>query len=326
MHTNNFTYKNIREFQPGDSICLHISQAGGMPSLTAECEFISFAKGKVTAKVRSVDTNPSLYERKIADGWVETIALDRCSLYGEVPGDSHAMFHRFDPIGHVGYESAEEHLMAVPGEHPSYGMLSISRRSSSQASPCFGSPILHQNTISLKISKASLKRSLHEDRYFAEGQLIEVEMTPQQFADMLTSPNTCGTPVTIKYIERERMEECPFVSKLDQFETELKSKVKTTFAETKRKMGTISAMLSSGKPVGKKDRDHIESLLRSISQEVESNFPFLQSQLIEEMGKVVGEAKSAIAAFLQEQVKAHGLPSHVDMPILLEAPQPEPKE
>lgn len=314
----NLTYKNIRDFLPGESICLHIPQSGGMGALTTECEFIAFEKGKVTGKVLSVNTNPELYKRKIDEGWIETVALNKCSLYGKIPGESHPHYHWFDPIGHAAYESAEERHLSVPEEHPSYGMLSISRRYGGGATPCFGSPILHQHKISLKISKASLQRSLHEDSFYPKTQLIEVEMTPQQFADMLTSPNTSGTPVTIKYVGHEPMEECPFVSKLDQFESELKSKVKTTFAETKRKMANISEIINSGKPLGKKDREHVEKLLASINMEVESNFPFLQSQMIEEMGKVVGEAKAAIGAFLQERVKSLNLPSDTSAPILLE--------
>jgi hypothetical protein len=319
----NLTYKNIRDFQPGDSIYLHLPSERGMSKITALCEFISFEKGLVEGKVIEIETNASIYKQKIKEGWTPTVNLRNCSLWGQSPGENHPIHHWFDPIGHAAYKTAEERHMGVPKEHPSYGMISITHEHSSRPEACFGSPILHRHPIALKISQASLERELHEDRYHANKAIIEVEMTPQQFADMLTSPNTGGTPVTIKSLQGEMMEECPFVSKLEQFETELKERVKTTFAETKRKLNTITEMLEGTKPPGKKDKEHIKTLIDSISQSVEANFPFIQTQMIEEMGKVVGEAKASITAFLQEQVKAQGLPSHTHMPILLEAPQPK---
>lgn len=315
----NLTPKNIKEFQPGDSICLHLTEySGGMRHNTVEGEFISYEKGYVTAKIVSADGNPDLYKHKIATGWIEKIKLRSCSLYGKGPNDEHNHYHYFDPLGYAVYESAEERHLRVPEKHPSYGMVSINRTQSSHPTPCFGSPILHRHTMRLKISKARLHRSHHEDRFYPDDTLIEVEMTPQQFTDMLTTPNSMGTPVTIRQINQESVETTPFISKLDQFETELKEKVKSTHADTKRKMRNIAEMLTSEKALGKKDREHMVKLIESINMEIENNFPFLQSQMIEEMGRVVGEAKASISAFLQDQRRAQGLPDTVHLPILLE--------
>lgn len=310
---SNLSLKNIKDFQPGDSLYLHLQ------GLTLEAEFIAFENGKITAKVLESTTNNSTYKHRIAQGWIETVKLHACSLFGQEPNGERAFHHYFDPLGYAIYESPEQRHLRVPENHPSYGMVSISRVSSSGPVTCFGSPILHNHTMRLRVHSASLKRSLHEDRYFAGNQFIEVEMTPQQFTDMLTSPNTQGTPVTIKYLNKEEVGPTPFLSKLDQFETELKEKVRATHSDTKRKMGNIAEILQAGKPIGKKDKEHIMDLIDSINMEVESNFPFLQSQMIEEMGRVVGEAKASIGYFLSEQRKALGLPESVSMPILLEA-------
>ena len=316
----NLSFKNIREFEPGDTLYMHLSEySGGMRHSVVMAEFISFEKGIVTGKIIEVEKDASGYKKqRIEEGWIEKTRLGSCSLYGKGANEDHEFFHYFDPIGHAIYNTAEERHLRVPKEHPSYGTLSINRVTSSNSTPCFGSPILHNHTIRLKINKAELNRSLHEDRFFPREQMIEVEMTPQQFAEMLTSPNSMGTPVTIKAVNRESVEETPFISKLDQFETELKEKVKSTHSETKQKLANIAELLNSGKPVGKKDREYINKLISSINQDVESNFPFLQTQMIEEMGRVVGEAKAQIQQTIKAQAKAYGLPDNYQPPTLLE--------
>lgn len=322
---DNLTFKNIKDFQAGDPIYLHHSSySGGMINKVLLCEFVSFEKGKVTGKVISVDSNPSLHKHKIEEGWFESVRLQACSLYGKGPNDNHSFYHFFDPLGYAIYENYEERHMRVPEKHPSYGMVSISRCSSSHPTACFGSPILHQHTMRLRIHTAKLERSLHRDSYFTDKEIIEVEMTPQQFTDMLTNPNSSGTPITIKHLNHEIVEPTPFLSKLDQFESELKEKIKSMHSETKQKLNSINELLQK-KSLTNKDREHINREIQGINQEVESNLPFLQSQMIEEMGKVVGEAKGAITNFLQEECQRKGLPPSTNLPLMLETPTDSPK-
>lgn len=80
-------------------------------------------------------------------------------------------------------------------EHPSYGILRLSRSNiSGEGVALFGSSILHNNTIRLSISKGWEERQGNEDRYYPmeslKNEYIEVEMSYNQFADMITSLNS----------------------------------------------------------------------------------------------------------------------------------------
>lgn len=68
-------------------------------------------------------------------------------------------------------------------EHPSYGLLQISRMTSNFSESLFGSSIKHQHTIVLRVNKARKHRSLSRDWYM-EGGLphVEIEMSAAQFA------------------------------------------------------------------------------------------------------------------------------------------------
>jgi hypothetical protein len=85
--------------------------------------------------------------------------------------------------------------------HESYGMVEISRYTCNPPQNFFGSSVKHHSGISLRIHKAIKRRSLAEDRYFAHGTIIEVDMSAAQFADMVCSPNIGdGVPCTLKFI------------------------------------------------------------------------------------------------------------------------------
>jgi len=309
MATPNISLKNIREFTSDDTIYLRQPLGRGQTHAVL-CQFVSFEKGKVTAKSVAPMRHNGEHE-------TFTVKLENCALYGASQGASHNRYHWFDPTGFAAYESPEARHLSVPKTHPSYGVLSICKQSCSGNEALFGSPILHRNVIAIKIAPAELDRSLHEDRIFGRNNgLIEVHVSPQQFADILTSPNSTGTPVTIRQVNGESVEPCPFVSKLEQFDVELDNKIKATHHETNQAIKTSCAMIEESK-LPKKDKEHIIRALQSINQQVESNLPFLQSQLAEEMTKIVGEGKAAISQYLAQEARAMGLPVPT-MPLALD--------
>lgn len=308
--THNLTPKNIREFTPEDTIYIHKPNANGKGmSVLFLCSFVSFEKGRVTGKVLSTDSSYESRKLQIEEGLFESAPLDQCSLYGvSDPDENHAHHHYFDPTGHAFHETPEIRHLRVPKEHPSYGMVSISKVQSSHPRSCFGSPLLHRGTVRLYIHKAELKRSLHEDRFFAKERIMELEMTTAQFAEMLTSPNTQGTPVTIIAREGETQEPCPFVSKIEQFESELRGKIQKITQEANTSMETLNTLVQDSK-LSKKEKEHIAGKLRMLRQEVESNLPFLFQQMAEEMGNVIQNAKTEILNYHNESAKAKGLPA-----------------
>lgn len=77
----------------------------------------------------------------------------------------------------------------------------------------FGSSIKHHDIITLRISPAYMDRDLNYDRYYAENHpYIEINMSQSQFAQAITSLNMgAGVPVTLRQINGEYIEPCPFV-------------------------------------------------------------------------------------------------------------------
>lgn len=311
----NLSTKNIKDFKPKDIIYIRITENPQYPKV-ALCEFIKLEKNRVHGKVLRTDMSKETESYRINRGWEISATIENCALYGQDEEMQHNRFYWFSPTGVAFTESPEDVAPKMPEEHPSYGTLSISKVTKSHAAPCFGSPILVNSVIHLSLCTAKISRSLHNDNIYANEEIVRVEMTPQQFSDMLTSPNSgSGTPVTITRLLGKGVEDTPFVSKLEQFQGELKEKIKGINHKTKTLTEEFTELIERSK-LAKKEKEYMLKLLDSLNMEVESNLPFLTSQLGEEMDKVVGEAKSAINSYLETQARIRNIPLTDATPIL----------
>lgn len=196
-------------------------------------------------------------------------------------------------------------------EHPSYGILHISRTSGgTSAIRLFGSPLAtHYGTIRLTISKGKWSHGLHYDRYFGMNkEFIEIEMSAAQFADAITSLNIgSGTPCTIRYVDGKRVENPPehateaehirenFEGSLDKY----KEKARTYRKKIEELTGKLSA----------KAKEEIRVALDVMEQQLGSNVPFVVKQFQEATTRITTAAKAEVEAFVTGVVRAAGLQS-----------------
>jgi len=196
-------------------------------------------------------------------------------------------------------------------EHPSYGILHISRTmGSTSAIRLFGSPLAtHYGTIRLSISKAKWIHGLHHDRYFGMNkEHIEIEMSAAQFADAITSLNIgSGTPCTIRRVNHERVPDPPdFATEAefirDNFENSL-GKFAAKMSKYRTRIEELTSKLSQ------KAKDEIRIALDVIEQQLNSNVPFVMKQFQEATTRVTTAAKAEVEAFVTSAVRAAGLQS-----------------
>ena len=215
-------------------------------------------------------------------------------------------------------------------EHPSYGMLQISRMNGgSSAIRLFGSPLAtHYGTIRLSISKGKWSHGLHYDRYFGMSKdFIEVEMSAAQFADAITSLNIgSGTPCTIRYVQGERIPEPPDHPTeaqhiRDNFENSL-DKYKAKTHEYRQRIEELTSKLSS------KAKEEIRVALDVMEQQLASNVPFVVKQFQEATTRVTTSAKAEVEAFVTGAVRSAGLQAIAEgrLPSLLPSGNTKPDD
>jgi hypothetical protein len=215
-------------------------------------------------------------------------------------------------------------------EHPSYGMVQISRITGGSGSrQLFGSPLAnHYGTIRLSIGSAKWIHSLNHDRYHGSlrGEHVEIEMSAAQFADMITSLNVgSGTPCTVRYIGGKRVPDPPDYATeaqhiRDNFEGTLGKYAEKAHTYRKR-IEELTSKLST------KARDEIRVALDVMEQQLTSNVPFVVKQFQEATTRITTAAKAEVDAFVTGVVRAAGLQSIAEgrLPSLLPGAS-DPKE
>lgn len=190
-------------------------------------------------------------------------------------------------------------------EHESFGMIEIHRTQGGYPY-LFGSSIPHNNKVSITIKHAEMERHLNSDHYYGRRQIVEIEMSPTQFAEAITNMNTSGVPCTIRYIEGKRMENCPFVGKREQFADEFEDKMRRIAKE----LDTLSELAQALTQTKAPNKDQKEAILKEVERirmEIGDNLPFTYRMFNEQMDKTVLEAKGEFEAMVQHTITSLGL-------------------
>lgn len=196
-------------------------------------------------------------------------------------------------------------------EHPSYVMVGISRIQGG-VGRLFGSALPNHNmAMRLRVTPAVREHSLSRDWYHAKclAPIIEVDLSPAQFAEMITSMNIgSGVPATLRRHNEERIENPPDDHKLEN------EKVREGFAKKAKDVSRAAAeseakvkALLDKKTISKADREEILGVFAKFRMEVGSSMPFILESFEEATEKVVTTAKAEIDAFVTHSVVAEGL-------------------
>lgn len=180
------------------------------------------------------------------------------------------------------------------------GMVSWSRLSGG-ARPMFGTEIKTSNPIRLEICHAEECRDLSKNWYFPRKQIVEIELSPIQWAEFLTSGNTSGVPCTIKRIDGERMSEPKDTEIFNDYNEE----VEEDFDKFKEIEDIIKGAIDSKKPMGMKD---LSSLLNKIHNAM-ANVDFVKDSFKEDMNEIVTKAKAEFNAYAENRIHEIGIES-----------------
>lgn len=179
------------------------------------------------------------------------------------------------------------------------GMISWSKSYNASPRNLFGTEIKTDNPITLRISKAEETRNLSRDWYHPLGQIVEIEMSPIQWAEFLTSGNTSGVPCTIRYIGGQRM---PNPKETEIF-NDYNEEVEEHFDKFKEIEDVVKSAIDSKKPMGLKD---LNSLLCKIHNAI-SNVDFVKDSFKEDMNIIVGKAKIEFNAYVENRIHEIGI-------------------
>lgn len=304
---DNLNEKAIWDFNKEDTIYISQKVKSTGNKHTFLCQFERLVRNTVYGKV--LQTNKGTEWDGIKVGDIIYANIKDCALYGNGvgDGDNHSHYHWFNPIGYAYKDKGFEKIDEVK-EHPSFGVIGISRRSSSGVTPLFGSNIQHQHTFTLTIKTAENNRHLNNNWYHGKKQLIEVELSGSQFIELITSLNMGdGVPCTIRNFNGHEFPDPPYENPIDLFQKEFSSQMKNLGKECSSVVEDCVKMLKEKQSIGKADREFIVSAINKLVSTISSTVPFVSQQFNESMEKTVNQAKSEIETFVTSKIMALGI-------------------
>lgn len=304
----NLCTKKITEFTTDDTIYIQVME--GDMSRTYLCKFIEYDPRNASVIGEIIDVTEDYMKDKI--GKQIRAKLHNCGLFGNAVENSDRAYYRWFDSSLYAMHPLEEHKITENGltipKHPSYGIARFSRVNHSGRVPLFGSSIQHGNTITLTISKASHERDLSHDWYHTRDEMIEIEMSNNQFGELISSFNYgSGVPVTIKRLNHERMPDPPFLSKIDLFKGEFKNQMHNYAIDVQSGFEAAMDILKNKPNIGKGDREVIISAFEKVISKLKSSLPFINNSFHDAMDKAVVEAKGEIEAHFERYIREKGL-------------------
>lgn len=193
-------------------------------------------------------------------------------------------------------------------EHPACGMIRASRTTSSGGKTLFGSELKHRDTITLAIATGRKSRELSCDWYFADKDIIEVEMSYSQWGQLFCSMNVgSGVPCTIRYQDGKRIEELPASEPtMHVYDEEMQENLAKAKKAAEEAVVSAQEVLSK-QTIGKKDREELLRLFKSLAESISGATPFIERQFREKMEHVVTDAKAEVEAYVNNKLTDLGI-------------------
>ena len=212
--------------------------------------------------------------------------------------------------------------------HESYGVIGVCRRSSKPPVNLVGSSINHSQTMAISVKRCEKIRELNRTWFFGRETLLEVELSPVQFAEMITNANVGdGVPCTIRFLaDKGRIEDPPEISQRQVYEKEFKDTInnfgKTCYGDIKE---AKEILLKKGN-ITVKERQQVAGIIQYVVNNITSHLPFIQSSFNKSMSKTALEAKSEVEAFVTNKINSLGIEALKDQLPMLSMPDDEKEE
>ena len=195
----------------------------------------------------------------------------------------------------------------VEEKHPAYGVLGFSKVTSSNGTPLFGSTLRHNQLIKMTVRRASVERNLNRDWVHGDEILLEAELSYNQFVEALISMNVGdGTPITLTYVEGERVGPCPYKDKRQELSDEFTEHMDEINKKPLEILKEIKNTLNNPR-VTKKQLNAVLGCVNNLITELSCNVPFMKNAAQELIDQAVLEARSEVEAATSMAINKAGI-------------------
>lgn len=203
--------------------------------------------------------------------------------------------------------------------HPAFGMCRVSRVSASPGVSLFQSDLPHREFIEVTLSEAVRYRNLKQDWVHPQKVVAQFRLSMAQWASLISSTGTEGSPVTISYAKGPVPGLVP-ESRLQRTIEEVASAAHDAYAEIQAAQRAYFAAVDAKAPAA--ERKALRNRLAAVTANAESNVDFAAKMLDEHAEEVVTRSKADIEAMVR-MAQQRGSQVAVDGIVLAELGGPE---
>ena len=192
--------------------------------------------------------------------------------------------------------------------HDSWGMVGIYHQHHG-GKELFGSDVTNYNTICLKIKTAQCSRDLGRDWIMGDKTLIEITLSANQFADLLTNANIGdGVPCTIEYVAGKGMIEYkPQKPKIEIIEEERDELAEKTVSDLESSIAMVKELIANKKLSKSAGEELLSKVNGAYSSLVGGSKEFFKKQVKQEVNDMVIEAKRQVQSYVDNKIYSTGL-------------------
>ncbi len=213
------------------------------------------------------------------------------------------MSDTFDPSSH-------DRVLGDKYEHESFCTVQFSRMQTSPPTMLFNSDVPHSTVISLTIRRASYYRcgDLSMDHTFGNEDLVEVMLSPAQYAELLTTMNVgTGVSGTLRRYGKETYDLPKMKSRASHFKSEISSRLEDVKTELNEARAAAEAIFADNAPIRKADKERFASALQRVESLFKSYMPFIIDQFGKTLEKMTTEAKADVESFVEHAAMTTGI-------------------
>lgn len=199
-------------------------------------------------------------------------------------------------------------------EHPAYGRITLTHPSGGNTE-MFGSDIIHNNRIALRIDLAYEETSYGIPHYRSQpqsrgGRVVELELTAHQWAGLVSSHSGNGVPCTLRYITRNGQGDLPLIknqnTSTEQANKEVEASLSAMMKNHADGLNALAALIAKGKA----NKGELQAAMEKF-QNIHSKLPevtaFALQTFTEHSETVMAKANAEIEASLNNLIVRTGI-------------------
>lgn len=193
-------------------------------------------------------------------------------------------------------------------KHDSWGMVGIYHQHHG-GRQLFGSDVTNYNTICFKIKTAQCSRELGRDWIMGDKTLIEITLSANQFADLLTNANIGdGVPCTIEYVRGKGLINYqPQKPKLEIIKEERDALAEKALSDINSSIAIVKELIEKKKISKTMGEELLFNMEGALSSLVGGGKEFYKKQAKQEVENMVTEAKRQVQNYVDNKIYSTGL-------------------